>query len=105
MIAIVRRSSVNGVLNAPPSKSQTHRFYVAAMLSTGESIIEQPSICLDTKATLDAIKLMGCMVSAGKSTVRILSDGAPKPPEDVVNCHGSGTTLRILTAVSSLAPG
>ncbi|MEM2849463.1 MAG: 3-phosphoshikimate 1-carboxyvinyltransferase [Candidatus Bathyarchaeia archaeon] len=105
MIAIIRRGSIDGVLNAPPSKSQTHRFYIAAMLSTGESIIEQPSICLDTKATLDAVKLMGCTVSAGKSTVRILGDGIPKPAEDIVNCHGSGTTLRILTAVSSLAPG
>lgn len=105
MIAILRRGSVNGVLNAPPSKSQTHRFYIAAMLSTGESIIEQPSICLDTKATLDAVRLMGCTVSAGKTTVRIVSDGVPKPPRDIVNCHGSGTTLRILTAVSSLASG
>ncbi|MEM2303449.1 MAG: 3-phosphoshikimate 1-carboxyvinyltransferase, partial [Candidatus Bathyarchaeia archaeon] len=105
MIAVVRKSSVEGVVNAPPSKSQTHRFYIAAMLSPGESIVEQPSICLDTKATLNAIRLMGCTVSVGKSAVRILSDGTPKPPKDIVNCHGSGTTLRILTAVSSIAPG
>jgi 3-phosphoshikimate 1-carboxyvinyltransferase len=105
MIAVIRRGYVDGVLNAPPSKSQTHRFYIAAMLSTGESIIERPSTCSDVKATLDAVKRMGCTVSAERSTVRILSDGMPKPPEDVINCHGSGTTLRILTAVSSLAPG
>ncbi|MEM1569857.1 MAG: 3-phosphoshikimate 1-carboxyvinyltransferase [Candidatus Bathyarchaeia archaeon] len=104
-MAVVRKSSVEGVVNAPPSKSQTHRFYIAAMLSPGESIVEQPSICLDTKATLNAIRLMGCTVSVGKSAVRILSDGTPKPPKDIVNCHGSGTTLRILTAVSSIAPG
>jgi 3-phosphoshikimate 1-carboxyvinyltransferase len=105
MIAIIRRSCIDGVLNAPPSKSQTHRFYIAAMLSAGESVIERPSKCSDTKVTLDAIKRMGCTVTTEKSTVRISSDGMPKPPEDIINCHGSGTTLRILTAVSSLAPG
>lgn len=105
MIAVVERSSINGVLTAPSSKSQTHRFYIAAMLSDGESIIEQPSICSDTRATLNAIKHMGCKVSLEKTTVRILSDGMPKPPENIINCYGSGTTLRILTAVSSLAMG
>ncbi|RLI29204.1 3-phosphoshikimate 1-carboxyvinyltransferase [Candidatus Bathyarchaeota archaeon] len=105
MRVVLKSSVVDGVVKAPPSKSQTHRFYIAALLSEGLSIVEKPSTCLDTEATLRAIKLMGCKVHRKGSEVKLLGRGAPEPPEDVIHCGGSGTTIRILTAVSALAPG
>ena len=105
MKAVLKSGVVNGIVKAPPSKSQTHRFYVAALLSEGLSIVENPSTCLDAKATLRAVKLMGCKVYRRGSEVKLLSRGFPESPEDVIYCGGSGTTIRIFTAVSALAPG
>lgn len=105
MKAVIRSSIIDGVAEAPPSKSWTHRFYIAALLANGMSLVYNPSRCVDAEVTLKAVRLMGCKAKRRGLTVKLVGSGAPKPPDDVIHCGGSGTTLRILTAVSALAPG
>ena len=49
-------SSINGEVNAPPSKSYSHRAFVAASLADGVSIIKNPLIYGDVAVTIDLLK-------------------------------------------------
>jgi 3-phosphoshikimate 1-carboxyvinyltransferase len=88
----------------PPSKSYTHRALVAAALADGESRVENPLISDDTLATIRAIESLGprLLRDGGSITVR---PSALSPPEDVVNCGESGTTIRFLASLASLTSG
>lgn len=96
---------LEGSIAAPPSKSYTHRYLACSLLADGESIIEGPSICEDTSATIDACAAFGAEVKYENGALLIRSSGSLSRPEDVVYCRGSGTTLRFFTALAPLAPG
>lgn len=96
-------STLSGVVQAPPSKSYTHRAFAAALLAEGESIVEGPLLSKDTLATMRACKMLGAGVKeTGASAV--VSGGELRLPDDVIDAENSGTTLRFFTAISSLAP-
>ena len=106
MKARVRRSGLKGEINAPPSKSYTHRAIAIAALAK-RSEIQYPLISDDTKATINAASSLGATIEveqARKITVKG-TDGRPRTPEDVLNAENSGTTLRFFTAISSLCEG
>jgi len=99
--AVVRASSAHGEVPAPPSKSYTHRALFAALLARGETVIENPLVSGDTRASLRAVRLFG----ARASWTRVVSDGEPRQPPDVVHCLRSATTARFSIAVASLVDG
>ncbi|HID20510.1 MAG TPA: 3-phosphoshikimate 1-carboxyvinyltransferase [Methanophagales archaeon] len=106
MKATVRRSGLKGEINAPPSKSYTHRAIAIAALAKRSEILF-PLISGDTKATINAAKSLGATVEveqARKITIEG-TDGRPETPEDVLNAENSGTTLRFFTAISGLCEG
>jgi len=97
--------ALKGIVEAPPSKSYTHRILVAALLSNGKTVIDKPLVSDDTLATLEAIKALGAHVEQKDSFWEV--DGQPllKTPEKPINCRESGTTLRFMIPVASLAQG
>ena len=103
------KGSLSGVVVAPPSKSYTHRALFAALLASGESRVVNPLLSGDTAATVEAVRRFGGSVDvrltrAGME-VRVAGvGGVPRSPP-CVYCRGSGTTLRIATAVASLSKG
>ncbi|MBC7090925.1 MAG: 3-phosphoshikimate 1-carboxyvinyltransferase, partial [Nitrososphaeria archaeon] len=101
MIVLVKRSCVDGVVKAPPSKSVTHRALACSSLADGKSELITPLLCDDTKATLEALKMLGTKFSF-KSDKIIVEGGRLKAPEREIYCRSSGTTLRFMTAVCSL---
>ncbi len=106
MKATVRRSGLKGEINAPPSKSYTHRAIAIAALAKRSEIL-YPLISDDTKATINAASSLGATIEveqARKITVEG-TDGRPRTPEDVLNAENSGTTLRFFTAISGLCEG
>jgi 3-phosphoshikimate 1-carboxyvinyltransferase len=106
MKARVRRSELKGEINAPPSKSYTHRAIAIAALAKRSEILF-PLISDDTKATINAARSLGATVDveqARKITIEG-TDGRPRTPEDVLNAENSGTTLRFFTAISGLCEG
>ncbi|MBS7609279.1 3-phosphoshikimate 1-carboxyvinyltransferase [Candidatus Bathyarchaeota archaeon] len=97
--------TLGGSISAPPSKAYTHRFMVAASLSQDESIIENPLLCDDTIATMRAILSLGASIKADDDRLYIQGSWEPRTPRGIVDCGASGTTLRFMTAVFSLAKG
>ena len=50
---------LSGVVNAPSSKSITHRVLICAAFSDDQTIIENPLICDDTLVTMKALENIG----------------------------------------------
>ncbi|MEM1540237.1 MAG: 3-phosphoshikimate 1-carboxyvinyltransferase [Candidatus Bathyarchaeia archaeon] len=97
--------ALKGEVEAPSSKSYTHRMLVAALLSSGKTVIEKPLVSDDTLATLEAIKAFGADVEQKGDFWE--TDGQPKlkSPKKPINCRESGTTLRFMIPVAALAQG
>jgi 3-phosphoshikimate 1-carboxyvinyltransferase len=101
----IHRSELKGTANAPPSKSYTHRAIAIAALSK-KAIIQYPLISEDTKATIRASEAFGATIEQKNDALTITGfDGKVKIPDNVLDVANSGTTLRIMTAISSLVDG
>ncbi|MBN2488937.1 MAG: 3-phosphoshikimate 1-carboxyvinyltransferase, partial [Methanosarcinaceae archaeon] len=98
-------SAIHGEVQAPPSKSYTHRAITMAALSR-ESIIHRPLMSDDTLATLKACEMFGANIRKKDGDLVIRGvDGVPRVPENVIDVANSGTTLRFMTAVAALTDG
>lgn len=95
------KGRIKGIIQAPPSKSYTHRFLIIGLLSEGRTRLVNPLTSGDTKTTLEAVKAFGAKVYSET----LVSDGEPKEPDKIINCRRSGTTLRFSTAVAALVDG
>ncbi len=102
MDVIVERGEVEGTVTPPPSKSYTHRAFIASSLSPS-AIVLNPLISDDTLATLS------CCHKIGAEFVRI-GDSISFTGCQEVNgggyfyCANSGTTLRLFMGILSLSP-
>ena len=99
---VVRRSRLNGTLRCPSSKSYSHRAIAVASLADQHSTITHILMARDTLATLAACSSLGAEIKYGASEVQIRGSDSFNPPENVINAENSGTTIRILTAMSCL---
>jgi len=97
-------------IDAPPSKSYTHRALTVAALSDNRSQIINPLISEDTTATINACRLFGAYISKNNQNEDSLEvhgfDGSRriKSPR-LIDAKNSGTTLRFFTAISTLCEG
>ena len=93
--------SANGKVSPPPSKSHTHRAIIMSALSGGRCRVSSPLLSFDTRATMDAVRAMGAEVTEeeGSVVVECREIHAPDRTIDVMN---SGTTLRLMTGISSI---
>jgi 3-phosphoshikimate 1-carboxyvinyltransferase len=92
------------VIDAPPSKSLTHRALVAAALAEGTSRIQGPLDAEDTRVTRYGLSALGAIVSDGpegewavRGCGRAVAGGA------TIDLGASGTSARLLAAVAALA--
>ncbi len=98
-------SRIYGALNAPPSKSYTHRAIVMASLAQTSHVIN-PLYSEDTHATMQACEAIGATFHPTADALSIKGvEGTPEQPENVIDCQNSGTTLRFMTAVCALIDG
>lgn len=106
MMKINKVKELCGMVEAPASKSYTHRALVAGALSNGRTILKKPLFCEDTLYTADGIsqfginveKVNGCFEVHGKA-------GRLETPKNVIHIGNSGTTIRLLTTLAALANG
>jgi len=101
----VTRSILNGYVSCPPSKSYTHRAIFISSLARGNSHIINPLISRDTIATIDACRAFGIKIRRRGQELIISGKDTLKIPDDVINVENSGTTMRFVTAISSLVKG
>jgi 3-phosphoshikimate 1-carboxyvinyltransferase len=100
---IVRRSKIRGSIRCPSSKSYTHRaIAIASIAGSKASIITNALLARDTLATLACCQAMGAEIRHKGTTVVVTGSHGLEPPENVINAENSGTTIRIMTAMSGL---
>lgn len=99
---IVSKSVLKGNVICPPSKSYTHRAIFISSLANGDSQIINPLLSRDTIATIDACKAFGVKIKRTDHGLFVSGNATLKIPDDVINVENSGTTMRFVTAISSL---
>jgi 3-phosphoshikimate 1-carboxyvinyltransferase len=99
---VVRKSHINGSACCPSSKSYSHRAIAIASLAGGHSTITNLLLARDTLATLAGFCALGAEIKYEGTTVTVRGNDFLSPPENVIYAENSGTTIRIMTAVSGL---
>jgi 3-phosphoshikimate 1-carboxyvinyltransferase len=93
-------------VQVPGSKSYTHRTLIAAGLAAGQSTVVRPLLSEDSHLTMKALAQMGVDLSEGGETVAITGCGGRLQPSDApIELGNSGTSMRLLTAVTALGQG
>ncbi len=111
---LIEKSSANGKIFAPPSKSMAHRALISAALSSGKSVIHNIDLSEDIKATLSCIKELGVAYSIEEKTIYVegfggkLENGCDIQNDSekktrLFNCNESGSTLRFFIPISLLS--
>jgi 3-phosphoshikimate 1-carboxyvinyltransferase len=93
---------VVGEVEAPPSKSYTHRAFVVAALAEGRSKIRDPLRSGDTRATLKGLEALGVRIWDGEEVAIEGTGGRLQAREEVIDCENSGTSLRLLSGLAAL---
>ena len=99
--------SLNGEINAPGSKSYSHRVFVAASLAEGVSVIKNSLTTGDVAVTMTILRALGVKIIEASGNRVIVGKGKNffKFTDKVLDCKNSGTTLRIFTALALLIEG
>ncbi|PWR74758.1 3-phosphoshikimate 1-carboxyvinyltransferase [Methanospirillum stamsii] len=91
---------------APASKSYTHRALIIAALADGESEIIGQLDADDTRMTARALMNLGVRLEWCRECIRVRGMGGHlTAPADDIDIQDSGTSMRLLTALSLLADG
>jgi 3-phosphoshikimate 1-carboxyvinyltransferase len=99
---LVKKSKISGSIRCPSSKSYTHRAISIASLADGRSTITNALMARDTLATVAGCCALGAQIKSEGTTLWISGSDCHAPPENVINAENSGTTIRIMTAMSAL---
>ena len=96
------RGPLDATLQAVPSKSVTHRALVTAALADGETLLLGPLDADDTQITREGLVALGIDITSepGRWTVR--GRGGRIRGAGAIALGGSGTSMRLLTAVAAL---
>jgi 3-phosphoshikimate 1-carboxyvinyltransferase len=92
-------STITGVVNAPPSKSYSHRYIIASFLSKTEGFIDCCAKSKDILATLNCLKNLGLLYTFENGGVSLKFGKAVENP--IIDCDESGSTLRFLIPILS----
>lgn len=105
-MTIGRCGPVSFTVAAPPSKSYTHRALIISALADGESEIIGQLDADDTRMTARALMQLGIRLDWSRENIRVQGRGGHLiAPAQEINIQDSGTSMRLLTAVSLLADG
>lgn len=99
----INPGNISGQIYPPPSKSQTLRAIVFAMLAQGKSTIYNYLPSPDTFAMIEAIKSYGVRSKIYKNKIEIWGlDGKLNPPKDFIDAQNSGIIFRFIGALAAL---
>lgn len=101
---IVRKSSLQGTITAPSSKSHSLRAILFGALGKGKSVIGRYLPSSDTASMITACQLLGAKIEVTPSSIEIEGiNGRIHSCEDVINAGNSGLVLRFCAAVGALS--
>ena len=99
----VEKSNIDGKITCPSNKSYTHRAIFMASLADGKSMIKNILKSGDTIATINACKNFGVEIKEEENNLIVDSPNELKLQNSIIDAANSGTTIRIATAISTLA--
>ncbi|MCZ2357245.1 MAG: 3-phosphoshikimate 1-carboxyvinyltransferase [Bacteroidia bacterium] len=101
---LARADYVEGVVNAPPSKSEAQRYLVGALLANNQtSLLKNLGESTDVLAAQSAIQQLGASVISDNQIVTVLGAQHLAAPKQLF-CGESGLGFRLLMPVVSLQP-
>lgn len=103
MRAIIHPGTINGTVQAPPSKSMTQRAYAAALLHKGQTTVHYPGQSNDERAALDAAMVLGAKVLNQNEHSITLSSAGIAPSSNLVDVGESGLAARLFTPIAAMA--
>lgn len=95
-------SQLNGIIQAPASKSSMQRACAAALLTKGKTIIHNPGHSNDDKAAMGIIKALGAALIINSEEIVVDSSGI-KPVANEIDCGESGLGIRMFTPIAALS--
>ena len=97
MIVKIEKSTLSGVAEFPPSKSDSHRLIIAAALAEGGSVISGISLCDDVIATIESLRALGADISLSGNVATVRGvDILKTAVTGKLPVGESGSTLRFL---------
>lgn len=108
MKEIRTKSSIEGTVRVPGSKSLTHRALISAALAEGESLLKDFLSCEDTLYTLGALRELGIEISIEEESAIVSGRGgrfSPTTGKKEIFLGNSGTSYRFLLSTVALARG
>ncbi len=107
-IEIQTTGPIVGAIRPPGSKSITNRALICAALSDGASMLRGALDSEDTRVMIDALRRLGLNVQTNEDGTEIRLSGCggriPAPEADLFLAN-SGTSIRFLTALTTLGQG
>ena len=106
MNVTITPTPLKGRVMIPPSKSQAHRYIIAAALAEGESVIKNVAYSQDIEATIRCMTELGAQFTKDGSTLTVqgVAANAMSPMRRLahphLDCGESGSTLRFLIPVA-----
>ena len=104
-------TALRGRVRVPGDKSISHRVVMLAALAEGESVVRGWLCAGDTLATREAMRALGVSIetfaiSKDLKGLRIVGRGLRglHPPPGPIDCHRSGTTMRLLAGILAGQP-
>ncbi|UCC97997.1 MAG: 3-phosphoshikimate 1-carboxyvinyltransferase [Phycisphaerales bacterium] len=106
MKLIAKKSRLEGTVLVPASKSHTIRAVAIASLADGASLIRNPLDSSDTLAAVSCYRALGAEIdiSDPERWKVVGTAGHVAIPDETIDVHNSGTTLRIALGSAALAP-
>lgn len=94
-------NALKGEIKIPGDKSISHRSIMIGSIAEGRTEIYSFLNSEDTMATIDCFRKMGVSIDIDGDKVRIEGKGLKglKPPEDILDCKNSGTTMRLVSGI------
>ena len=102
MNLLVKKSSLEGSIEIPGSKSHTIRAVVIASLAKGRSRIIRPLDSGDTRSAVVACRALGAEIEIGKEWIVRGFGGYPQLQASKIDLGNSGTSLSLTTSVAAL---
>lgn len=100
MMKLIRPSAIEGRIKAPASKSEMQRVIAAALLTEGNTYLQNVSYCEDSLSALAIVRLLGATIQKKENTIVI--SGGMKPITNELDCGESGLCLRMFTPICAL---
>lgn len=103
MLTTITPSGITGSIEAPVSKSSMQRACAAALLSKGETTINNPGHSNDDKAALGVIRDLGASVTTLAGGSLVVDSKGVYPGHAAVNCGESGLGIRMFAPIIALS--